>query len=208
MNVIPNEIPEPTKRYCAYSKAEVLLITNEQLNDAIRIEAIERGIQPPIPLSEALLNSEWRGYKLPPQAIEAFELVTKEGYSSAQSSGIGYLDEARAKAALDGLVSIDHGYGNTGVKLKSCEASIQKVFIGVSAAESKAAKFESFRQDTTEFDKVRDECMTHFGNARQEAYTKKVNVEKKAEYLRLAGGNEEIARAFWTKAERTEWPTE
>ena len=33
-----------------------------------------------------------------------------------------------------------------------------------------------------------------------------MNAEKKAEYLRLAGGNEEIAKGFWSKVEKTEWP--
>jgi hypothetical protein len=42
---------------------------------------------------------------------------------------------------------------------------------------------------------------------RQQAYNAKVRAERKAEYLRLAGGNEEIAKNFWAKAEGTAWPT-
>ena len=51
------------KPFSQLTRNETLDLTNEELNDAIRLEAIDRGIKPPITLSEALRRSEWRGYK-------------------------------------------------------------------------------------------------------------------------------------------------
>ena len=80
-------------------------------------------------------------------------------------------------------------------------------FVGVEAGSQKAAKFEEYTQDDTEFVKVRDECLEKYSEVRQQAYNAKVRAERKTEYLRLAGGSEEIAKKFWAKAEGTAWPT-
>ena len=198
------------KSFNQYTDTELLTLDNETVNDAIRIESIERGIQPPITLSERIRKSEWRGYKQPVEAIAIFEIMTKKdsSYSSTTATGIGYLDESKAIAALDGMMEIEEvTYGaNQGTKLHSCVASIQKKFVGIQSDKQAWAKFEEFAQDTTAFDKVKDECITRLSEVRQADYNKRVNEEKKAEYLRLAGGNEDIAKGFWGKVERTEWP--
>ena len=113
-----------SKRFAEYTDAELIGINNETLNIAIRVEAIQRGIKPPITISEAL------------------------------------------------------------------------------------RQFEEFFEDDTEFQKVVDECLERHSQVRQAAYNAKVRSEKRAEYLRLAGGDETIARAFWAKTEGTEFPTE
>lgn len=193
-----------TQKFSAYSDAELLALTNEQLNDAIRIEAIDRGIKPPITISEALRRSEWRGYQKPAEAISVWRF--SESY---HKSDFGYLDKATAERAAEGLVRIESsGYPSRATKITSGEICIEQVWIGVSAGDQKAAKFTEFFEDETEFNNVRDECLEKFSAVRQAAYDKRVNSEKRAEYLRLAGGNEEIASAFWAKTHGKPWPTE
>src|SRR5574343_866003 len=103
-----------------YTDAELLTLDNETINDAIRIESIERGIKPPITLSEALRTSEWRGYQLPAEEAAVYQLNTRDdSYSSFQHSGIAYLSEDRAKAAMEGIVVIDENrYGKGGPIIK------------------------------------------------------------------------------------------
>lgn len=195
------------RTFSQYTDSELLQLDNEAINTAIRLEAIDRGIQPPIPISEGLRKSEWRGYQLPAEHVEVFEICTKDGhYSNVGASGIAYLTEERAKAAIEGVVYLDRPYNKSPRIVPNTDVTLQKVFIGVSNGQSKAEKLEEFFQDNTEFDKVRDECLERLGKARQDDYNKRVNAEKKVEYLRLAGGDENIARGFWAKVERTDWP--
>ncbi len=190
------------KAFAQLTRSEVLNLTNEELNDAIRLEAIERGLKPPITLSEALRRSEWRGYTKPAEALKVFAL--RVGYYRSE---FAWLDEAKAHAALEGLVKVEKNYQPSGFKIVTAEAAVETVWIGVDASESKAAKFEEYSQDDKEFNQVRDLCLEVYSNIRQEHYNAGVRLERRTEYLRLAGGNEEVAKAFWAKAERTEWPS-
>ena len=192
------------KRFAEYTDAELLGIDNETLNKAIRIEAIERGIKPPITLSEALRRSEWVGYQKPAESIKVFRI--RQGYAH---SDFGWLDEAKAHAALEGMVKLEKtSYNRDDMKISAADATVEVVWVGVSKGSEKFAKFEEFFQDDTEFNTVRDECMERISRVRQAAYDARVRSEKRAEYMRLAGGNETIARAFWAKTEGTEFPTE
>jgi hypothetical protein len=190
------------KPFPQLTRSEVLNLTNEELNDAIRLEAIERGIKPPITLSEALRRSEWRGYTKPAEALKVFAL--RVGYYRSE---FAWLDEAKAHAALEGLVKVEKNYQPSGFKIVTAEAAVETVWIGVDPSESKAAKFEEYSQDDKEFNLVRDLCLELYSNIRQEHYNAGVRLERRTEYLRLAGGNEEVAKAFWAKAECTEWPS-
>ena len=192
------------KPFFQLSRNEILDLNNEELNDAIRLEAIDRNIKPPITLSEALRRSEWRGYQKPGEAIKVFRL--RQGW---YTTDFGWLDEAKAVAALDGLVKIEKiSYKDDNLKIVNSDVNVETVFVGVSKGESKAAKFMEYFDDTTEFDKVTEECLDKYSAVRQQAYNTKVRAERKAEYIRLAGGNEEIAKNFWAKAEGTSWPTD
>lgn len=194
-----------SKRFADYTEAELIGIDNETLNIAIRVEAIQRGIKPPITISEALRQSEWVGYQKPAEAIKVHRI--RLGY---HDSPFAWLDEAKAQAALDGMIHVEPiGYSaSNGFKISDAKATVETVWVGVSKGESKAAKFEEFFEDDTEFQKVVDECLERYGRVRQNAYNAKVRSEKRAEYLRLAGGDETIARAFWAKTESNEFPAE
>jgi hypothetical protein len=190
------------KPFSQLTDSEVLGLSNEDLNDSIRLEAIDRNIQPPITLSEALRRSEWRGYQKPAEAIKVFRL--RQGY---YVTDFGWLDEAKAHAALEGLVKIEKvNYNRDDLKISASEATVEVAWVGVSKSDDKAAKFEEFFQDSTEFNKVRDECLERCSKVRQDAYNTKVRQEKRTEYLRLARGDEAIAKAFWYKVEAGEWP--
>lgn len=195
------------KRFADYTDAELLTIDNDTLNSAIRIEAIQRGITPPITLSEALRNSEWRGYQKPASAIKVYEIIHPSTYGNPSPSGCGFLDEESALKAIEGMISIDtESYGERKSKLVSGVFTVAARFIGVEAHEQKWSKFEEFTQDNTEFQKVVDECLERHSKARQDDYNKRVLNEKKAEYLRLASGNLEIAKAFWARTSSGIWP--
>jgi hypothetical protein len=190
------------KAFNHYSDRELLNLTNETLNDAIRLEAINRGITPPIPLPEALRKSEWMGYQKPAEAIKVFRI--RQGYATTD---FGWLDEAKAHAALDGLVKVEKiNYNREDLKICASDATIETVWVGVTKGEDKAAKFEEFFQDNTKFNEVRDECLDRYSRCRQSLYDAKVRDTKKTEYLRLAQNDEAIARAFWARTEGTAWP--
>jgi len=196
------------KRFNDYTDAELLALDNETINDAIRIEAIQQGVQPPITLSEALRKSEWVGYQKPAESVAVFEIMIPGEYGTPKSTGVAYLTREKAEAALDGVISVwENTYGkDIGWKMKSGDAAVVQRFVGVSKAAQQWAKLEEFQQDQEPFQKVCDSCLERLSRVRQEDYDRRVNEEKRAEYLRLAGGNEEIARGFWGKVERTEWP--
>jgi hypothetical protein len=190
------------KSFNQLTDSEVLNLSNEDLNDSIRLEAIDRGIKPPITLSEALRRSEWRGYTKPAEAIKVWTL--KVGY---HSSNFGFLDEQLAAKALEGMVCIEeNSYTHPKIKITTDIPEIVLKHVGIEASTQKASKFEEFFQDDTEFNKVRDECLERYSKVRQDAYNTRVRQEKRAEYLRLARGNEEIAKSFWAKVESGEWP--
>lgn len=191
---------------------EVLGLTNEELNDAIRIGAIEQGIQPPLTLSEQLKNSEWRGYQQPAGGVVVWEIGLVSEYHGTHSTGLAYLDPALAERAREGAVLLRDTYdkGFTIEQIKTAEAVvIRKVITDIrSPAVSKAAKFAAYSEDSTEFDKFRDECVARYERVRQDDYNRRVNIERRAEYLRLAKGDVEVAKAFWSKAVQTPWPSE
>jgi hypothetical protein len=190
------------KSFNQLTDSEVLNLSNEDLNDSIRLEALDRGIKPPITLSEALRRSEWRGYTKPAEAIKVWTL--KVGY---HSSNFGFLDEQLAAKALEGMVCIEeNSYTHPKIKITTDIPEIVLKHVGIEASTQKASKFEEFFQDDTEFNKVRDECLERYSKVRQDAYNTRVRQEKRAEYLRLARGNEEIAKSFWAKVESGEWP--
>lgn len=87
------------KSFNNYTDSELLALDNETINDAIRIAAIERGIAPPMTLSEALHKSEWRGYVKPAEFVAVWEICIEGRYSSNTATGLCYLSEETAMAA-------------------------------------------------------------------------------------------------------------
>lgn len=202
----------PMKRASEYTETELLSLSNEEFNDAIRREAIYAGIKIPVAYSEALRTSEFKGYTAPAEGLRVYEIMRPGQYRETEPCGLAYLSEERARAALEGAVGIYHdAYGsNPGAKMARQDAgfAIRAVSIGVSPATAAWAKLEAVAEDSSEFDKLRDEWVSKLSAIRQAAYNRQVRAERRVEYLRLAGGDETIAKAFWLRAEGTNWPTE
>lgn len=194
-----------TKRFSELTDIELIDISNDDLNAAIRIEAIERGLRPPMPLSEKLASSEFRGYVLPAEFIKVWKL--RAGYSR---SCFGWLTEEAALAALSGAVEIEEiGYPAKGYKLSTDDLRIEVQVVSNSVSKSQIASLElADTEETEEFRKVVTECMAHYQAVRQAEYDNRVNGEKRAEYMRLANGDEEVAKRFWSKIEKNSWPGE
>ena len=195
------------KAFSEYNCLALLVMDNATLNDAIRIEAIKRGIAPPMLLSEALQSTKWVGYTAPADGVKVFEVLVSGQYGSPCATGLCYLDEAKATAALEGALYFDADtYGTSGGKIYGGGASIIVRVVGTNHVVAKAAQIQQYIQDTKAFNEVVADCLAKLAAVRQADYDDRLNKEKQAEYLRLAGGNEEVARAFWAKVEKTAWP--
>lgn len=197
------------KPFHQLSNPEILALTTEQLSDSIRIGALDRGIEIPITLSEALRTSEYRGYEQPVSGVKVW---CPCGGSSYNEPTLGYLSEAEAEAALRGIVVLGSSYRNgqhvPGIKTDA-EPFIKVIAVGHSPALAKAAKLNLAEEASSEaFDKYRDECLEKYNDVRQSDYNRRVRAEHRAEYLRLAGGDEEIAKAFYVRTGKGAWPKE
>jgi len=196
------------KPFHQLTNEEILSLDNAQLTDAIRVGALDRGIEIPITLPDALRTSEWRGYEQPASCVRIY-CPFSGGYSDPT---MGYLSQAEAETALRGLVVLGSTYrsGKSIPCIKSDEEPrIKVMIIGDSPAASKAAAFKVAEEAACEdFEKYRDECIEKSVAVRQSDYDRKVRAERRKEYLRLAGGNEEIAKAFYVRIGKDTWPDE
>lgn len=201
------------KRYYEYTENERMSLTSEQMLDAVKLEALSRGIRIPISMSEALRRSEFVGYQFPSEFVPVWEIMINESYSQ-KGSGVAYLTEEKANAALAGMVSLgEDGYGSAArAVIRQGDVAVRRVLVplhkGVNC--TKRINSDEATEATTEveaFSKLAEECRDDAYRISQDRYNAKVRAEKKVEYLRLASGNEEIAKAFWSKVETTEWPT-
>ena len=60
------------KPFHQLTNEEILALDNAQLTDAIRLGALDRGIEIPITLPDALRTSEWRGYEQPVSCVRLY----------------------------------------------------------------------------------------------------------------------------------------
>ncbi len=139
-----------------------------------------------------------------------YELVRPQRYSGMERSGICFRTNDEARRALEGAVCIlEEGYSDT-KKNSICDGvfSVQEVHVSFRSPKSFASKLELFEQDNTEYEKLCEECNADLNAIHQKRHNAKVTQEKRKQYLMLAQGNEEIAKAFWAKTEGGEFPIE
>lgn len=198
------------KRYYDLTKDEKLNLEGLLIHDSIKLEAIHRGIKPPVTLDAIIAQHGFRGFSIPPDSVVFYELVGQTRYGSTSATGMAFKTEEAAKAALEGAIFLEEeGYGVTKKVVPSgFSMTYRAVFVGLNSHKPFGSNFEEYTQDDTEFDALSDEIRKELNEIWQESYNTKVNAERKKEYLRLAGGNEDIAKAFWDKSEKTPWPTE
>lgn len=187
---------------------EIAGLNTESLTDSIKVGALDRGIEIPISLPEALKRSEYTGFSHVVNPVRIY-CPTAGGYSDPN---FGYLTLERAEEAMVGAVKIGSRYvgGKTHPQIDT-ESSIQikVVVLGDIPSTIKASKLQEFSEQSSEaFDKYRDECLEKYNEVRQSNYDKAVRAEKRKEYMRLAGGNEEIAKAFYARIGHGAWPNE
>lgn len=197
-------------RYFDLSEAQKLALTQQQFEDSVKIEAIHRGIKPAITLPEAIRQHEFVGYHLPAEAVLLHEIVVSKNYGGLEATGIAYSTPEAARKALEGAYHIDsEGYGATAKRvIKECELTIREVRLTLFEPKQWNAAVKEFLEDAEPFTNLLDECTADLSEIRSNDYLRKIRANKRAEYLRLAGGNEDVAKAFWGKTEGSAWPDE
>ena len=197
------------KRYFDLTEAEKLALSSEQMTDAVKIEAIHRGIKTPLSLDNIVENLGCSGFNLPADCKIFYEICTPKQYGSIERSGICYTTAEAARAALSGSICVqEDGYPHKRAKIIEGEFSVMERYVTTFPITTYASKLKQYEEDTPceEFTKLCEECRDDLQSIRQRIYDAEVRARKKAEYLRLAQNNEEIAKAFWSKAESGNWP--
>ncbi len=196
--------------YFELSTAERLALSSEDYRTSVKLEAIKRGITPPIPLPDDLKHVGYHGFSVPADPLKLFEICAPQGYGEAKPTGVAYRTEEAAIAALRGAFSIhSSGYGVNQKDVLSFEQFAVRIkYVGKGAVQTHKVLDNSEISDPSEaFVALGNECQADLDRLSTEAYTARVNTVKRAEYLRLAGGDEVIAAAFWAKVEGGAFPT-
>ena len=193
-----NEPKPKMRRYCDLTTEEKLKLTTQELTDSVALEGLHRGLKPRITLDNLINQSGYSGFSIPADTVIFYEIIRSDKYGGPKLTGICYKTAEEARAALNNAVSIEEeGYGdNKRNVITSGDFTVQERYVTLT------------KQDDTAQDELADECADDLRNLRQEAYNAKVKSTKRAEYMRLANGDESIAKAFWAKTEGTEFPTE
>jgi hypothetical protein len=203
------------KTYYQLTSAERLALTNEELSDIVKVTAIEAGITPPMNYSDALNAAGYSGFRIEKNVTKFFEVHVPAEYNGTKASGLafGTLEEAEAFLSTASPHFIgETGYGSTARSVLLAGApTVKVVFVGPEKEESYGSSIDKatvFDSDDGEeaYDKFCKELEDAHATLRQEVYNAQARWEKRAEYVRLAGGDETIAAAFWSKAESGEFP--
>ena len=194
------------KRYFDLTKEEKLALGTPEFTDAVKLEAVHRGIKPPLTMDEKINQGAFPSFSYPKETTVFYELMRPDDYRQ-DPTGVCYRTIEEAQAALKNVFSLkEDRYSKVKLKVISGEWSIRAVHVGTGRA-AESPTVEDYAQDDTAFDALLTECNKDWSDIAQAEYDAKVNATKRAEYMRLAGGNEDIAKAFWAKTEKTDWPT-
>jgi hypothetical protein len=199
--------PDNFAPFFGLTSDQMALLDEQGLADAIKLEAMTRGILIPVTLKEAIQTSGFTGYMASPED-QHFYCVKGPEYGDT----VGYLTEDAAKSALEGSAVFRDTYVGGGSRkvLADRQPTIERVTIpGRKFALSVKALEPYFNDaDSEEFAKLQKECITAYEANNRDRYNAAAAKERKQEYIRLAGGDTEIAKAFWLKTERLEWPAD
>lgn len=201
-----------TQRYYALTREQKLALSSEQLLQAVNLEAVERGISPPTRLSDQLRSIDAKGFSIPPEATRFFELMAPANtYGEGSRTGIAFQTEELAKAALEHAFSVvEEGYDakRTYKMGDPAKFGIRCVYVTNRVAQGYWTKLEALKEDTEKYDELCEECRVDLEKVRQDDYNQRVTQTQRAQYLELAGGNADIAAAFWLKTKGTPFPPE
>lgn len=196
-------------RYSALTDEQKLALDSEAMIVAVKLEAIHRGVKPPLKLEDAIRKSELTGFSMPPEAVTYYQIYAPSQYSTPEPTGLAFTSLEAATRAIKGAIPIyEDGYGvEKRTKIGDPgKFEVRATWVSLSKPKYFSAGIEEFYQDDAEFDAIAEECSADLSAIRQREYDRLVNAQKRKEYLALAKGNLEIAQAFWAKAERTPFP--
>jgi len=198
------------KRYSELSKSEKQQLDDESFTKSVKLEAIERGHAVPIDLDNLLKQQQFVGYTIPGDAVFFYEIVIPGSYNSTSRTGLAFKTLEEARAAINGAIALtEEGYGvEARSKIIYGEITAREVAISMTKPKHFSLSVEEARQDTTEYDKLVKEFCADLQKIRQEDYEIDVNKRKREEYISLANGDIEIAKRFWRKTERGDFPNE
>lgn len=197
------------KRYFELTENERVELDDQALSDAIKREAINRGIAPPLTLDESLKRGQITSYQHPADFVKFYEIMRPNKYHGQDRTGIAFATEEEAVNAMRGAFAVvSDGYSGSKDSLANGTFSVQVVLIGSTSKTVAQKKVEEYESESEAFDEVAAECVNNLTEIRQRRYDAAVNQRKREEYLRLANGDESIAKAFWSKTEKIEWPSE
>lgn len=195
-------------RYKELTQTEKLALNYEEFIAAVKLEGIERGIKPPTTLENFLNQQPFTGFTIPADSVFFYEVMVPGEYGENSGSGLAFKTIEEARAAMNNAIALcESGYGSDKKsKIVSGIFSVREVSISLSRPKSFSVTINEFAEDNTEYHALCDECSKDLSNLRQGEYDAKVLARKRAEYLSLANGNIDIAKNFWAKTERTEFP--
>lgn len=199
--------------YFKIPEAERLSLTDADLIIAIKLEAIDRGIDLPTSLDESLQRSGAKGFSIPADTSKVFEICAKTStYGSADRTGIAFQSLEAAQRALEGAFAIvSEGYDarKKSLLVNPFESfEIRVAHLLYTPEKGYWTKLTELTENSESFDQLCEECRSDLERVRQKDYDRRVLQVQRKEYLSLAGGNVEIARAFWAKTKHTSFPEE
>lgn len=197
-----------SRPYFQLTSEERIALESEDFQCAIKLEAVERGIKLPYTVDETLAAIPYVGFRLPPDCAAFYEIVYNDSrYNSLKETGLAFKTEQEAERAINGAIALEtERYGERLTKVVGSDFSVKKTYITLAKTSHISTALEHYSEDREDWDKLVQEIVNDFNSLRQAAYDKKIQQDKKKQYIELAKGDEEIAKAFWQKAERTTWP--
>jgi hypothetical protein len=177
-------------------------------DNACELEAVDRGITVPITLPDLLIKTQYVGYQIPAQGTRVFEICVNKGYSDNKPTGMCFLTREKAeKAMVESMSCFTEGYSaNEKWVLKESKPTVMERFISLTSDIQKNFAIEPYEADLKAYQDLCDEIYKEITQIVQEDHNKEVNQIKRAKYLELALGNEDIAKGFWNNVEKTGWP--
>ena len=195
------------KTFSELTLTDFLTISDTDLTDAIRKQAIVNGLNIPISMPEALTKSTYAGYTPKTDTFTVWQIATKQGYGGLTTGDTAYLTRQAAEFAMQGMILIkpitDKKYNTIGYELTddNLEFRIIEKSLGITECGKKLAHYSDLIKevDPKPFMDFVDECITIVSETINEHRQKELNKVRMAEYLRLAGNDEVVAKSFWAK---------
>lgn len=118
------------KRYFDLTESEKLALSSEQMTDAVKIEAIHRGIKTPLSLDNIVENIGCYGFSLPADCKTFYELCTPKQYGGVERSGICFVTPDEARNALKNALFVEEdGYPVKRAKIINGEFSVMERYV-------------------------------------------------------------------------------